>query len=135
MPILEWKKSYSVGIESLDRQHRHLLELINQLSALRPKAADRKGLFTLLNAFAEYAQTHFKTEEQYLTKYDFPGLVQHQREHVAFTADVFRLAQQLENDDPAIHAEVCRFVKDWYISHVLGTDREYIEFLSAKGAK
>jgi hemerythrin len=135
MSHLEWKKSYSVGVEILDKQHRHLLELINQLSDLGPKAGDRKGLFAVLNAFAEYAQTHFETEEQYLKRYDFPGLAQHQREHVAFTADVFRMAQQLENADPAIYTEVCRFVKDWYISHVLGTDREYIDFLIAKDAK
>ena len=135
MSILEWKNSYRVGIESLDKQHRHLLDLINQLSTLDPKARDGKALFTVLNALAEYAQTHFETEEQYLKKYDFPRLVQHQREHVAFTADVFRLAQRLEQANPAIYTEVCAFVKDWYISHVLGTDREYIEFLSAKGAK
>lgn len=135
MAILEWKNSYSVGIERLDKQHRHLLELINQLSTLDPTSPGRKELFTLLNAFAEYAQTHFETEEQYLKRYDFPGLAQQQREHIAFTADVFRLAQQLEQADPSIYTKIAAFVKDWYISHILGTDREYIDFLNAKGAK
>ena len=134
MAILKWKDSYSVGIKSLDQQHRRLLELINKLSGIDPETKDKKKIFSVLNALAEYAQAHFDSEESYLSKYEYPNLAQQQREHVAFTAEVFRLAQKLEQAEPGIHSEVINFTKDWYISHILGTDREYIDFLLSKGA-
>jgi hemerythrin len=134
MALLEWKESYSVRIEELDRQHKGLLELINELSAMNTKTPDNQKLFATLNALVEYAQTHFETEERYLTKYNYPKLVQHQREHVVFTAEVFTLAQKFERNDPNLHNTIVDFTKNWYISHILGTDREYVEFLAAKGA-
>lgn len=134
LAILEWKGSYSVGIKSLDEQHERLLEIINELSGIDPETIDKKRTFSGLNALAEYAQTHFDLEEHYLRTYDYPKLAQQQREHVAFTAEVFRLAQALEQAHPGIHAAIINFTKDWYISHVLGTDREYIDFLLSKGA-
>ena len=134
MAMLAWKESYSVGIKTLDDQHKRLLELVNQLSVLNPGAPDKKEIFSVLNALVVYAQTHFDTEEEYLKKYDYPRLIQQQREHVTFVADVFRLAKELEQNEPRIHRKVSDFVSDWYGSHILGTDREYKDFLRAKGA-
>ena len=133
MAILEWKDSYSVGIKSLDHQHRRLLDLINELSVIDPKTADAKKVFTALNGLAEYAQTHFDTEEKLLVQYNYPKLVQQQREHVAFTGDVFQIAQDLEHMNSGVRGEVIDFLKNWFISHILGTDREYIDFLLSKG--
>ena len=53
MAILKWKDSYSVGIKSLDQQHRRLLELINKLSGIDPETKDKKKIFSVLNALAE----------------------------------------------------------------------------------
>jgi hemerythrin-like metal-binding protein len=129
------KKNMGVGIKEIDSQHKGLLELINRLSRMDPNRVDRQKIFAALNALVDYAQTHFDTEERYLKTYEFPGLAQQQREHIAFTADVFKLAQRLESNDPRVHAEIMDLTKNWYISHVLGTDREYMEFLISKGVK
>jgi hemerythrin-like metal-binding protein len=134
--IIEWKDAYSVRIQSLDIQHKKLLEIVNRVSQMM-EAPDpsAKECFVILNELAEYADDHFATEERLLKEHGYPRLAQHLKEHVLFTGEVFKLAQMLEKDMPALRRRVTDFVKDWYISHVLGTDREYIEFLTSKGLK
>jgi len=130
---MAWHESYSVGVRVLDQQHKGLLDLVNQLWYLDPNVVSKGEIFSTLNALVKYAQTHFDTEERLLKFHEYPRLEQHQKEHVAFTEDVFKFAEKLEKNDPNIHRKIVDFIKIWYVSHILKTDREYKEFFAAKG--
>jgi hemerythrin len=135
---LGWKQAYSVGIEEIDRQHRLLLGIINQLQELRtPKAAEGEFFFGVLNSLVRYAEEHFRTEEELFVVSEYPALAPHQKAHVQFTADVFRLAHRLEEHNPRIREEIVEFLMSWFRSHVTGMDQEYKAHLQAylKGKK
>jgi hemerythrin len=135
MESLVWRESYSVGVKELDEQHKVFLEMINALSELDPVKVNTRELFAALNKLVVYAEVHFKTEERYLKKYGYPKLAQQELEHAAFTTDVFKLAESLQTKGPRVFNDVVSFTKNWYRSHILGSDREYMEFLVAKGAR
>jgi hemerythrin len=42
------------------------------------------------------------------------------------------LALKVENGGDETRIELLRYLKEWYSSHVLGTDRQYIPFLASK---
>lgn len=132
MQKLGWKQSYSVGVEEIDRQHQRLLEIINDFEATRLQPAVSEDIFVVLNSLIKYADEHFATEERYLVKYDFPQTVQHQKEHVQFTIEVFKLAQRLSKHDPNIREEITDFLLGWYRSHVLETDQRYKDHIRKK---
>ena len=133
MGLLEWKESYSVGVRLLDIQHRQLLDIINQVAAARDANLTEKFFFTTLNLLVKYADIHFSTEEKYMREQGYPGLAEHEEEHRKFTENVFALRESLEGKNPSIFPEIQTFLRDWYISHVLGTDRGYISFFAQKG--
>ena len=133
MGMIPWKDAYSVGIKEIDGQHKSLLEIINGLSEVERRAVDNKAFFATLNGLIKYAQEHFRTEERYMEEYGYPDLGPHQEAHAAFTEDVFSLQELLSKGDAAILQKILDFLKDWYISHILGTDREYIDFFAEKG--
>lgn len=135
MAQLVWSDTYSVGVMELDHQHKELLNLVNQIYAMDPNTVSKTDVFSTLNALVIYAQTHFDTEERYLKAYNFPKLIEHQKEHIAFTTDVFKFAEKLEKNDPNIHRKIVDFIRNWYVSHILGTDRGYKEFLHKNGVK
>ena len=132
MAMLTWKESFSVGIKEIDEQHKYLLKLINAFSEEKKRSSDNKVLFGMLNELVKYADSHFTTEEQYMKDHDFPDYPSHQKEHVAFTEEVFALNERLAKEDNDTVLEITDFLKDWYISHVLGTDRGYVDFLAKK---
>ena len=108
MATIAWKKSFSVGIKEIDEQHKYLLKLINAFSEEKKRSSDTKVLFGMLNELVKYADSHFTKEE------------------------VFALNERLAKEDNATVLEITDFLKDWYISHVLGTDRGYVDFFAKK---
>lgn len=132
MSVLEWKESYSVGIKKIDQQHKKLLEIMNELSELD---TEEKEFFVILNSMIEYANSHFKTEEKYMEEYEYPELEQQKKEHNDFIERVFSLNEELVDGNKEIHYKISDFLKDWYISHVLGTDMKYKDFFAEKGLK
>jgi hemerythrin len=131
MSLLEWKTVYSVGVKELDQQHRTLLDLINDLSAENTDHGLRRSLI-VLNDLIKYAELHFITEEDLMRLHGFSGLNMQQSEHEAFVKKVFDLDRQLEGGNLEVFSETVYFLKDWFITHVLGTDMEYKAFFKSK---
>jgi len=129
MTKLDWKPIYSVGVKQLDQQHESLLQLINDLSIENPNRSIKR-CFLILNDLIQYAQSHFATEEALMEQYGYGELISHRNEHEAFMAKIFELNQSLTDRSSDIFPDLIMFLKDWYISHVLGTDRNYISLFN-----
>jgi hemerythrin-like metal-binding protein len=65
----------------------------------------------------------------------YPKFAEHQREHELFIAQVSQLLQNVEKKEPDIENKTLDFLKNWYLAHILGTDRELEEPFRAKGFK
>jgi len=135
MPFLEWKDSYNIDVKEIDNQHRGLFDLISKLFTSRLYEPDGKYFLLTLDKFVEYAQVHFATEERYMQEAQYPKFAEHKREHELFIAQASKLEQDVENKEPDIENKTLDFLKDWYLDHILGTDRELEEPFHAKGFK
>ncbi len=93
---IEWRDSYSVGIEELDSQHRKLLELINEISDAEDAGTPKASCFAFLNAMIRYAQEHFTAEERYLQNNVYPKYLQQKESHENFVRETFVMAQELD---------------------------------------
>lgn len=129
---LTWQDNFSVGVKELDRQHKRLLELINDLSDKNPDHSIN-NCFAVLNELIKYAQLHFATEESLMATHGYNDLHSHQNDHEAFTERIFELNQKLTSQGADIFPDLIIFVTEWYISHVLGTDKNYKNHFEAKG--
>lgn len=130
---LGWKQTYATGIPEIDEQHHGLLDLINILDDFRENRPDSREIFTTLNNLVKYAEDHFSTEEGYMDRFKYPKASVHKRQHVAFIGTVFRFAEMLEKKDPAVFPELVAFLRDWYLTHIGESDREYREYFIARG--
>ena len=97
-PRIEWRDSYSVGIEYLDSQHRKLLELINKIGDAAGTGLSKASCFAVLNAMIRYAQEHFTTEERYLEKNSYPKYLEQKGAHEKFVQETFTMAQELDEE-------------------------------------
>jgi hemerythrin len=132
MEKLEWQSEYSVGVKEIDDQHQSLLDTINTLLVEQRVRYDAAKFSPALYSLIHYAYTHFATEERYLLQVHFPDLKQHVLEHIDFIMKTLSLALKVESSRDESRTELLRYLKEWYSSHVLGTDRKYIPFLASK---
>ena len=125
-----WTEAYSVGVEILDRQHQQLLDLCEQ-AARCLDTPDAEGLGSVLEQMREYAQQHFSTEEAMLEAYNYPDLAAQRREHSEY---MMALADVLLGEaDAAVDARrVHRFLRQWWVDHILASDMGYKDWLAER---
>ena len=127
---LSWNPSYSVGNATLDKQHRKLLELCSQVADCvdddAPGSSDRFHM--ILNDVGDSVFQHFKTEEAYLSKRDYPRLAEHKAEHRGFLS---QLAQFVLVAGTGVmdRAGLYQILTEWLSAHMLGSDMQYRDFL------
>lgn len=130
---VEWKDEYSVGIESIDRQHKKLIGLINSLQTAVNYSAGAEFEREALDELVDYTRTHFSYEEDLMEKNEYPDFTTHRAEHELMISRVEQvLAEYQQNPDTAMQNAV-DFLRDWLINHINGTDKQYSNYLIDRG--
>jgi hemerythrin len=125
-----WNPDYSVGNDILDRQHQKLLALCNQaVDCLEDESPEGRGQFHLiLNDLVAYADEHFLTEENLLREKNYPQLSEQKAEHHFYLE---RISQFLysASEGNIDKTGLCKYLSNWWSSHILESDMQYKEFL------
>ncbi len=132
MRRLEWIPEYSVGIEELDAQHRSLHDTFNRMIEEQKEPYNAAKFSASLSTLIHYAYVHFATEERYLAEAHFPHLREHVIEHVGFIMKTMSLAMKVSEEKQDHRIELLLFLREWFTTHVHGSDRKYIPYLAAK---
>jgi len=128
--LLQWDESYQVGVTEIDRQHRELFDLLNNLAwAVRSGYAE-DIIGQVLAEMAAYADEHFKSEQLYLEKH--PDYQAHFLKHWEFTKKCMSLAMGFRRDK-SVSWETLEFLGQWLQNHILQEDRRYFRELAEQG--
>ena len=123
--FVEWKDSYSVGIDSIDLQHKKLLNLINQLQTAVDYSTGEQFEREALDELVDYTKNHFTYEEGLMSDNDYPGFVEHKAQHEKMFKKVGEVLAEYEQDHDTAMSNAAQYLKDWLIHHINGTDKEY----------
>ena len=136
MALMKWSDTLSVGVPSLDDQHKKMVGLLNQLHDGMMAGKDKMVLGDVLKAFITSTAIHFKYEEDLLARVDYPEGPSHRAEHAELTRQIQNIRREYETIGPsAMTIPVMSFLKNWLTSHILGADMKYGPHLAAKGVK
>lgn len=134
--FFDWDDAYSVGILSIDRQHKVLIDYINRLGEEMAKTApDRNMLMYILNGLVGYTNSHFKYEEMLFDLHEYPDTEQHKRTHMKLFDRVAAFKARFEAGDPAVGEELLEFLKDWLNNHILKEDMAYSPHLLERNVR
>lgn len=135
MALFTWNESLSVKIESIDKQHKKLIDMINDFYDNIASRSNKDNISSLLASMKKYTLEHFTGEEEYMKKYGYPEFESHKMEHELFIMKVNDLEEKFNAGKLVLSLEVTVFLKDWLKKHIMGTDKKYTDFFVAKGVK
>ena len=140
MHTIVWDESFSVGISEMDKQHKQLIEMVNNLvSSVENRESWVESFADTLAAMSNYAATHFTAEETLMSTHGFPQFSKHQAEHRAFRAEIVYLSDEIASHGATIPSEtvdrLCRYLCNWLGNHILYTDMGYKAFFNEKGVR
>jgi hemerythrin-like metal-binding protein len=129
LPLITWKESYSVGIPTIDAQHKQLVALINALHDGMRNGLGNEMLSGVFDSLIKYTETHFKDEERMLAVRGYPTLLAHKAQHADFVTDARKLAADFKAGRVALSMPVMSFLKTWLTTHILDSDQQYAAYL------
>lgn len=131
MSKIEWKQSYSVGIDEIDEQHKELIALINDLQEALDQSKGNEVISDIINKVVDYTHYHFDHEEKLLEKKSYPDLAEHKKVHAQYRADMQQLKEQFESSDMFFKPKLVRKLMMWLRTHIMETDMRYSQHFKA----
>jgi hemerythrin len=133
MALISWNSNYSIGNDGIDSQHQKLVQLINTLHEEMKMGKAKEILLKVLDELANYTVMHFSNEEKLFGLHKYPGILKHKKQHEDFVAKVIAFKESYINGNARISLELMSFLKDWLISHISKSDKEYAAYFVSKG--
>jgi len=135
MALINWNDALSVNVAEMDQQHKRLIALINELNDAMSVGKGRDALQKIVDDLVAYTTTHFRAEEKYFARFEYPDTFNHRREHVVFIKTVVGYRDRIANGDMPLTTEVMKFLSNWLKTHIQGTDKKYSQFFNDRGLK
>ena len=133
----QWDAHYVTGLPDVDDQHRHLVDVLNQLGGLltRPEGATIGEVEAIFSELAAYAVYHFEEEEALMVRTQVAPhhVAYHRREHRAFLAEVTTLHAGIAPDDVGSAKPLLQFLIYWLAYHILGSDQSLARQIAGIG--
>ncbi len=130
---MTWKNQFSVGVKTIDQQHKKIILYIDELNRAMKKGKSRVILRDIFLKLDNYIIDHFATEEKYFDKFNFPGTLAHKREHKEFSQRISTLKQDFGEGKLLVSMELMDFLTEWWTNHIMGDDKEYARCFNEHG--
>lgn len=125
MAMFQWTDVMSVGVASMDHQHKQLFQLINQFYEAMQAGKGDQLIQDILMKLSGYTRTHFAAEEEILRKIRYPGLNSQIALHKAFVDKVGQMTRDVKGGKKIATVSLATFLKDWLVTHIQKEDRQY----------
>jgi hemerythrin-like metal-binding protein len=129
-----WKENhFSLNIPVIDLQHIWLIFLINSLEKQTDYGSmdGIKKIISILHELINFTTEHFTLEEKLLLKFDYPEIIEHEKQHQIFI-------EELREADLFVHKPnftvqpIVNFLREWLSKHILKEDKKYQDFFIEK---
>lgn len=123
-----------LSIENMDDQHRVIFETVEKFQAACNKGEPAVKIREIFGIMRKYLEDHFKEEEEYMIKYDYPDYEAHRDSHNVFTRKLNLIDNTIKSDYMSLAklAEINEYLSETFVTHLSEIDSNLAEFLRDK---
>ena len=133
--MITWDDKYSVGISSIDEEHKKFIDIINKVIDAKQHTDNSIEITEILNEMNKYVLTPFANEETYMIKCNYPEYDDHRKKHQDFSIKIMAFLDSVTKGDCRLACELLEHLKNWLVNHIQGTDRKYINCFKEHGLR
>jgi len=127
---LIWTDTLRVGVDAIDRDHQVIIRLLNRMSH---GSVGDVGIDDVMEELMDYTRYHFRREEGIMQVSGYPDLEAHCERHRKLIAQVdeLRAVWRAARDHETLH-RLRKFLRDWWVSHIMNVDTEITQYAKGK---
>lgn len=134
--IVNWDdNNFSVGVESIDDQHKQIFRLVNNLYEAFLRNETHNQLSVILNELVDHTVKHFSHEENCFNRFGYSKCKEHTDQHCDLVQKVSAFKKAFEAGDAEISQDILIFLKDWLYDHIGKSDKKFTPFMQENGVK
>ncbi len=123
---IEWTPNLSVGVGSIDQQHKTLFDKANQLFEAGRNKKTKEFSAEMLDFLDDYTRQHFSSEEGYMRSINYPGYDDQKKLHADFVEALVKLKKEYQESGGNILVilNANQMVVDWLLKHISIEDKK-----------
>ncbi len=122
MKYLQWREEFSIGVDSVDFEHRELMDMINMIYAELDNRRDMAEIrHTMAEVHAEVS-AHFALEERIMRHARYVEFEDHKNDHENLLDQIRTMMDAIENDPEHALDMLSEQLADWFRGHFLTFD-------------
>lgn len=133
MALFDWDESFSVNINKIDQQHKHLVKMINDLYRSLLSDNPQESMDDILDRMLLYATFHFQDEEAMMQEHGYPWYQSHKQKHEEFVEKTLEYLEKFRAGELKPSTEIVNYLKKWLKEHIMGVDKDYSAYLNDRG--
>ena len=126
---MPWDQRLSTGHDGIDKQHRVLIDLLDQIQSVGED--DYEASMSVVLDLTRYVIQHFDYEQEMMARFSYPDRQAHQKEHSLLIGQVKGFLDQLSTSELSrnqLHA----LLTDWVNVHICSVDKQFGAFLNGR---
>ena len=125
MSLIDWKEEFSVGVESVDTEHREMIELINELDGAMQHDADCATVLGTLGEIYARISAHFALEEKIMRDTAYAGFAAHKTDHERLLDHLLDTIDGVEEAGRYDREALSELLDRWFSDHFRTHDAEF----------
>lgn len=116
-----------IGMEEIDNEHRELFRIINETQELLDNQVlsdkyDR--IIEMVDRLEQYAEEHFRHEEEYMESIRHPELNLQKRQHLFFCDKINSITNSFSSDheQQTVLEDLLKYLVTWLYRHIVSSD-------------
>lgn len=137
--MIFWNEQFKTGSDELDQQHQMLIHNINHLEYMlgetNPSKESCAFLIRLVEFLESYAETHFRVEEDCMSRHRCPAHALNKQAHEAFLTSFRQFKDDARHRGfrPEAFRKLHQTMSQWIEGHILQVDTQLKPCLKAAG--
>lgn len=134
-----FSEEYMTYIDFVDEEHRTLFEIIKETNDLvmdNIMYDKYDAIIAILNKLRNYAETHFRHEEEYMEQIGYPKLDVQKMAHSAFIDKLLNLdlvhTRMIDENQQKYLSDIIEYLLGWLTMHIQQMDRQIGEWERGK---
>lgn len=125
-PLLVWRPEFEIGIASVDFEHRHMVDLINDLVRALELSPEREKVEEFLGEIHAGISAHFALEEQIMRELRYDQYEDHKADHERLLDEIRDIMDEFDKSAGFDYRSALRArLAPWFTDHFKTKDARF----------
>ena len=132
--LVQWEEKYATKIAVIDRQHKELIRITNQLykTCLDGEEAAGPAFKAVLGHMVSYVCVHFNIEIKLMKQAQYPGAGEHKVQHDQMIKKILQAANDFKMGRKLVPINFVKTLREWILGHIAFYDKNYAIYIANK---